>query len=353
MAAKITSLTSEQSARLPEFRDRWTAIGLSTERADRPRAEAGVRLAYQAAGLEPPSLIIWLDSPTAGAIGAAILSGTAKAGQSVWASVRASVWASVWASVGASVRASVGESVGASVRESVRESVGASVWASVGESVGDQTWRAIYGQHDANWLGFYEFFSEACGVESADRLRGLSEVAQSAGWWWAFEGAVILTERPLVLTRDTEGRLHNEVGPALLYPDGTGVWAWHGTRLPQHWVEERETLDPTEVLRAENVEQRAAGSALLGWPRMAAKLDRKIIDGDPESDLGALVELTMPGLSRPGRFLQARCPRNGIICEGVPYVSDIDGLPIETALAAQAWRIGDPLSDYVHPPART
>lgn len=111
MAAKITSLTSEQSARLPEFRDRWTAIGLSTERADRPRAEAGVRQAYKAAGLEPPSLIIWRDSPTAGAIGAAILSGT------------------------------------------VRESVG----ESVRESVGDQTWRAIYGQHDANWLGFYEF----------------------------------------------------------------------------------------------------------------------------------------------------------------------------------------------------
>jgi len=42
-----------------------------------------------------------------------------------------------------------------------------------------------------------------------------------------------------------------------------------------------------------------------------------------------------------------------LIVEGVPRVSDIDGLPIDTALAAQAWRIGDPLSEYVHPPMRT
>jgi len=47
------------------------------------------------------------------------------------------------------------------------------------------------------------------------------------------------------------------------------------------------------------------------------------------------------------------CPRNGEIFEGVPFVSDIDGLPINTALAAQAWRIGDPQSEYQHNPVRT
>jgi len=31
----------------------------------------------------------------------------------------------------------------------------------------------------------------------------------------------------------------------------------------------------------------------------------------------------------------------------------IDNLPIETALHAQAWRIGDALSEYQHPPRRT
>jgi hypothetical protein len=72
-----------------------------------------------------------------------------------------------------------------------------------------------------------------------------------------------------------------------------------------------------------------------------------------KADIGQLIELALPGLREGGRFLKAHCPRNGIICEGVPRISDIDGLPIETAIAAQAWRIGDPQSEYAHPPQRT
>jgi hypothetical protein len=86
---------------------------------------------------------------------------------------------------------------------------------------------------------------------------------------------------------------------------------------------------------------------------MLSVLQAKTINDSGSDDVGALIELTLPGLAEPGRFLKARCPRNGLIVEGVPRVSEIDGLPIETAIAAQAWRIGDPQSEYVHPPQRT
>ena len=152
---------------------------------------------------------------------------------------------------------------------------------------------------------------------------------------------------------DDQLRLHNENGKAVEYSDGWGVSAWHGTRVPDEWLENRDNIDPTEVLRTSDVEQRAAGAAIIGWPKMARILDRRIIDGDPETDIGALIELSLPGLSEPGRFLQAICPRNGTIVEGVPRVSDIDNLPIETAMAAQAWRDGLPASEYQHPLYRT
>jgi len=86
---------------------------------------------------------------------------------------------------------------------------------------------------------------------------------------------------------------------------------------------------------------------------MLSVLSARVIDDSGNDDIGALIEMNLPGLSEPGRFLKAKCPRNGIIVEGVPRVSDIDGLPIDTALAAQAWRIGDPQSEYIHPPRRT
>lgn len=59
----ITELTPEQEARLPEFRDKWIKIGLSTEPANRPEAERGIRLAYECGGLKPPKEIVSCDSP--------------------------------------------------------------------------------------------------------------------------------------------------------------------------------------------------------------------------------------------------------------------------------------------------
>ena len=162
-----------------------------------------------------------------------------------------------------------------------------------------------------------------------------------------------MSDRPRKVSFDESLLLHCETGKAVEYSDGWGVSAWHGTRVPDHWIANAKTLDPNEVIKADNVEQRAAGAAIVGWPKMLSVLNSKIIDDSGNDDIGQLIELTLPGLDEPGLFLKAKCPRNGTIVEGVPRVSDIDGLPITTALHAQAWRIGDPLSEYVHPPKRT
>jgi hypothetical protein len=396
MSKKIENLTAEQEARLPEFVRRWTDIGLCTNPAERPRAEAAIKEMYRCAGLAPPERIVWCGSPLSQGLTRAIIldkredsvkasvgySVAASVAESVWASVRESVgasvwasvaesvgdsvWASVWASVAASVRdnvaasvrASVAESVGESVAESVRasvaESVRASVWDSVRASVWDSVADSVYGQHDAGWLAFYSYFSDAVGLRrQTEKLAGLWNLAESAGWALPHKNICWVSERHHILTRDERGRLHSLTGPACAFPDGWAIYAVNGVRVPAHWIEDRENLDPVEVLKSQNVEQRAAGAAIVGWPRMVGKLKRRIIDGDPETDIGALIELTLPGLPEPGRFLQARCPRNGVIVEGVPRISDIDDLPIETVIAAQAWRVGDPQSEYQHPPRRT
>lgn len=53
MRKRIESLTDEQIAKFPEYVKRWTDIGLCTDPADRPRAEAAVRKCYPAIGLGP------------------------------------------------------------------------------------------------------------------------------------------------------------------------------------------------------------------------------------------------------------------------------------------------------------
>lgn len=56
---RIEKLTPAQETRLAEFCEKWTRIGLNTDPADRPRAEAGIRSAYRAAGLAEPERIVW------------------------------------------------------------------------------------------------------------------------------------------------------------------------------------------------------------------------------------------------------------------------------------------------------
>ncbi len=208
------------------------------------------------------------------------------------------------------------------------------------------------------WAG-YDCYLTACrdilGLELSEHeaYAHWEQAAIHGGFRIMHEEFCLVSDFPEVILKDAENRPHCETGPSHRWRDGWSLYHWHGVKVPAHWIEDRENLDPAEVLRSDNVEQRAAGAAIVGWPKMVAKLKRKVIDGDPDTDMGALIELTLPGLREPGRFLQAICVRNGTIVEGIPRVSDIDGKPIETALAAQAWRVGLTQTEYRHPVHRT
>ena len=56
-----------------QIRADWLAQLHSTEPADRPRAEAGVRRLYAAAGFREPQHFLWFDSPFAASWAVALL----------------------------------------------------------------------------------------------------------------------------------------------------------------------------------------------------------------------------------------------------------------------------------------
>jgi hypothetical protein len=251
------SLSADQISRLAEWRDRWIGIGLRTGPADRPAAESAVRLAYARAGLEDPRFVVWLDSPFAGAVGAAMLD---QVGDQVWDQVGDQVWAQVWDQVWDQVR----DQVRAQVRDQVWDQVGAQVWDQVRAQVRDQVRRAAWGQHDW-WLSFYTFFADVVGLDVD--VKGLVGVAENAGWWWPFQGGVILTERPVRLYRDDWGRLHNPDGPALEHRDGFAVYAVNGTRVPGWVIMNPEKITPDACDQEPNLEIRRVMISRMGADR--------------------------------------------------------------------------------------
>jgi len=115
MPKKITKLTPEQKARLPEYRDKWIKIGLSTEPADRERAEAAYRACYRFVGLNDQVPVVWVSSPIIGAIAAPIADniwgGLGEVRSAVHSSVRSEVDFAVYQSVDCALDSVVDSSV--------------------------------------------------------------------------------------------------------------------------------------------------------------------------------------------------------------------------------------------------
>ena len=365
---QIDSLTDEQIASMAEIRDKWIKIGLCTDKADRPRAEAAIYEMYKKGGLEPPKKIVWCDSPFSQGLTIAILkefsanhhaltsvSDSIKVGvgasvrTSVWNSVGNSVRDSVWVSVGDSLRVSVGDSVRDSVRDSVGNSVRDSVWNSVGNSVGNSVWNSVgnnvrdsvgnsvwnsvrdsirdsvwdsvwdsvgnsvrnsvwnsvgdrvltsvgnsvwnsigdsvrdsvYGQHEASWLAFYEFFREKCGLlEQTHKLVGLWELAKSAGWAYPTKDICFVSERHTTLCRDERGRLHNMSGPAIQYPDGWEIYAVHGVRVPENIINKPLEITTSRIDEQRNTEIRRVMIDIYGQSRYLQDSGAKLLATD-------------------------------------------------------------------------
>ncbi|MDR3659041.1 MAG: hypothetical protein P4L86_01265 [Mycobacterium sp.] len=269
-------LTTAQIARVRDVARRRLRAGLSTRRCDRPRAEAAVIAAYRAAGLDEPAVMVWMDSPLGGRLTAEVIKSAAMAlplRDNVWALLGfKSPWDRVVDRLGPSlaeqlwsnltnqivnelherlayqlgeplecqlreqlatpfpddVRNQVIDRLGRQLSDGLKESFGGQLVIS---EVGDERWEELSLWRDCAWL-----VSTACASELAGsimpELDAVCAACLEVDWWWPMQGAVVLTDRPTVISRDSRGRLHSEYAPALSYADGFRVYARHGKRVP-------------------------------------------------------------------------------------------------------------------------
>jgi len=158
---------------------------------------------------------------------------------------------------------------------------------------------------------------------------------------------VILTERPTLLRRDDEGRLHHETGPALMYPDGWGIWASHGVRVPRQVIEAPESLNAEAILGESNAEVRRVMIERFGAGRLMTEANGLLVDED-------LDELGHP--RRLWRLDLRDDPEPLVMVELVNSTPEPDGefrrymlrVPPGTrsALEGVAWTWGDAPADY-------
>jgi len=283
---KITELTPAQEAQLDVYRDKWLAIGLSTERTDFEAAKIVVAQAYAAAGLPAPQRYLYAKSPL-DAI--EVLKNYEPLDP----------------------------------KESYANAKDKK--AKVSEYINSMS----FGSHDAGWLSFYEFFRDVCDLDCCKPLDGLIALAKVSGWVAMYDEVAVIQDRPGAIHFDEEKRLHCETGPAIEYHDGNGVYSWHGTRIPGDWIENREKLSAKIALTWENVEQRRAACEILGWVNVLKELNATVIDEDDDPEIGTLVEVDLPDLGKE-KFLKVLCGTGRMFAIPVPPET-------KTALEGNAW----------------
>ena len=142
------------------------------------------------------------------------------------------------------VRVAVDGAVNVAVRDAVVVAVDAAVGVAVDAAVvvADLEWHQWLGGQFwvGGWWGspsYVSFFTDVCGLElDADikeRADAYRDICESANYIWPNRNFIIACERPQLIARNDEGRLHNDQGKAIEYGDGWGLYALDGVILKE------------------------------------------------------------------------------------------------------------------------
>ena len=300
---KITKITPAQIARFSDWTKQWIEIGLSTEPADFDKATEAALRGYALANLKRPTVILRMSSPYGAVMGGAL----------AWMILK--------------------------------EAFGREVRSQVGSQFNNNSYHvSLY----ASWAAYVSFFRDVMDWRDPilDRFEIDEALIKSCGWVWWHENVLAISDRPEFIRRDEQNRLHCTNGPAIKYRDGWSLYSWHGTSIPELWILDRAKLTAQVALKETNIELRRAACEILGWVNILRDLKAKTIDRDNDPEIGELIEVELPGLAAPAKFLRVRCGTGREFAIGIP--SDIN-----KALDAQAWIIGLEPKDFNRPEIRS
>ena len=147
------------------------------------------------------------------------------------------------------------------------------------------------------WSGypaFLSFFRHVAKLNLDYSKWDHYEILATAGPRIMHEEFCMISERPVALKVDEDNQPHCEDGPFCKWSTGEGLYAWHGTRVPAEWIEDRGSITPDIALKWENLEQRRAAQEMFGLDKLLDHPDVKaeVIDSDCPS-VGTLYRVNM------------------------------------------------------------
>ena len=310
---KIEKLTKKQEASIIPFREKWRAIGLSTERVDKENTKIAITKLYEKLGKKPP-LFIFCPSPLWCIQQANFFKFLGK-DIAKEISKESNLWSNLWSNLGSNLRSNLGSNLGSNLRSNLWSNLGSNLesnlWSNLrsnlrsnlGSKKDDEALKELhewhefygYGQMDSSWIAFYQFM-ETIGIKYDDKdselLEIWSQTAKSCSWFWTFDNYVFVSDRPTKLHFDEQYRLHSELEAAYEYSDGWNGYYLQGVNLSKELWEGvvKKTLPAKDALKIENQDQRAVAMQYLGGEKILKELGGKVFASDEYGELWRLEE---------------------------------------------------------------
>lgn len=229
-------ITAEHREMINQARNEWLAVGISTDPADFDTAKAAIARLYERIDLKRPHFVT-LSSP----LGAEIY-------LNLLCSTRTDIDQKIKHE---QLRGQLHEQLGGQLREQLREQLRGQ------ELKFMDTW--LWGQWDSYFWGWVET-GRRLGVAYPPELDATLDnhcaIARSIGWWYPFSDFCIITDRPDIISRDSQARMHSDSGPALHYRDGYALYAAHGVRVEPWIIEQPEKITDETISEEKNAEVR-------------------------------------------------------------------------------------------------
>lgn len=193
--------------------------------------------------------------------------------------------------------------------------------------------------YDSGWTSFYDFFTRIGVLANAEFNSWLA--FRRAGIWDAllFENIAYLVRRPSLVLKDSQGRLHCENGPAVLFPNGEKHYRWHAVNVPARLIMNAGDVTREDLLAERNAEVTRAWGEKIGWTKFLSLIEAVLIDSHRDKTTGltyALYDLKNRPSPEFARFLKMESPElNDGNC---PYYVEPVHPKLATAMAARKWK---------------
>lgn len=206
-----------------------------------------------------------------------------------------------------------------------------------------------YGANESYWVAYYKFFNDHFKI--CPEIEEMVPIVNNCHWvmYSETEKKIYLSDRPVHIKMDDQNLLHCEDGPAITFTDGFSVYAWHGTRVPSKWIEDKDSITAKDYLMHSNIEMRRVASEIVGWAAVLDQLDAQgrleVIDDSGNPSIGKLVVVDIPDVGKE-KFLLVECGTKrqfALSCD--PKAT--------TAFEAQAMGYGIPVEEFEMPEIRT